>query len=554
MPTIQNMLSTAFAFHQSGFPGKAEPIYRQIIELTPKNTTALTLLGTACLQLKKHNEAISLFEKSLSIDPKQPDAWVNIGNAHLELDQHSLALSCYHQALFIKPDYIQVHLNCGNIYRDCGAQEQAITCYKKAAELQPSYTEAYNNLGLILWEMKKYDESIKQFKKALALSPSSPQIYNHLGRALGDNGDFSGAMSAYEKSIQLDTTSPAPYVGLGIVYYELSQHEKSLAYYDIALSKDPKNPDANFSKSTLLLLLGRLKEGWDLYEYRWKIKDRKKPVPPHASTPLTNTNEIRDKTILLQSEQGFGDIIQFTRYALVLKNKGASVIIETRPPLVRLLSSISPDITVITEENPSIVKADFYAPLMSLPGILGTDTIDSIPSPAPYLSVDKESINRWNSILGEKKFIRIGLVWSGSITHKGDHRRSIPVELLKPLIETGHEFHCLQKEIRPQDREHLSQMINIHLHDSHINNFSDTAALISLMDLVISVDTSTAHLAGALGKQTWVLLPQAPDYRWLLNRTDSPWYPTLRLFRQESGRNWQDVITTVRTALQTHFL
>lgn len=553
MQNIQSMLSTAFSFHREGLLNQAESIYRQLILLAPNSYEVLTLLGTACLQQGNISEAISLFERSISINQNQPDAWLNTGNAYLELGQHNLALSCYSNVLILKPDYAQVYMNCGNIHRDCGSQEQALACYKKASELMPGYPDPYDNAGIIFWEMKKFNESLEQFQKALALSPSDPKLYNHIGRTLSDMNRFDDAISAYEKAIELNPALPDPYVGLGILHYELAQYDKSLTYYDMALIQDPANPDANFSKGTLLLLLGQFADGWPLYESRIQFKDRVKPTLIPSSLPLENSCNVDGKTIILQSEQGFGDVIHFSRYALLLKQQGASVIIETRPPLVELLSSISPDIPVIPDGKSSEIHADYHAPLMSLPKIMGTNSLDSIPSFHPYLFADEDRITKWKHQLGEKKSARIGLVWSGSATHKGDLRRSISLEILAPLLAGGHEFHCLQKEIRPLDAELIAQGLNIHRHDAHIDSFSDTAALISLMDLVISVDTSVAHLAGALGKNTWVLLPKAPDYRWLLARSDSPWYPTLRLFRQKNRHDWAAVVAEVTTTLHSHF-
>ena len=300
--------------------------------------------------------------------------------------------------------------------------------------------------------------------------------------------------------------------------------------------------NAYWNKSLVELTLGNYEQGWKLFEWRWKSFS-KKCVREFSESLWLGDFSISGKTVLIYSEYGLGDVIQFCRYIKMIKDLGATVILEVDSPLVSLLSTLKTDVTII-EECSSLPAIDFQCPMMSLPLAFKT-TVESIPSDIPYLFVDVDKQRVWKERLGTKTKKRIGFVCSGSTIHKDDTKRSVPLHLLKPLLDLPFEFHLLQKEIRSDDEAFLAENSQIQTHQEDLIDFSDTAALIKEMDLVISVDTSVAHLAGALGCPVWILIAWKPDWRWLLDRTDSPWYPTATLFRQPEMGSWESVISDV---------
>jgi hypothetical protein len=324
----------------------------------------------------------------------------------------------------------------------------------------------------------------------------------------------------------------------------LGRVEDALGDLDRALDLAPGYAEAQWNKSTLLLLLGRYAEGWPLFESRWKTR-LLRPAFRSFGQPLWLGQPSAAASILLHAEQGYGDTIQFLRYAPLLTARGMQVMLELPPALIPLASGLRPGVAAY---RPGEAPATFdcHCPLMSLPLACGT-RLDSIPDSTPYLFPDAEREARWRELLGPRARLRIGIAWSGSPAHPQDRWRSIPLHVLAPLLELDHEYHVLQAEVRAEDRAALAVWPDLRRHGLH--DFADTAALIGEMDLVISADTAAAHLAGALGKPLWLLLPHVPDYRWLLGREDSPWYPTARLFRQDAHRDWNSVIARVRLAL-----
>jgi hypothetical protein len=298
------------------------------------------------------------------------------------------------------------------------------------------------------------------------------------------------------------------------------------------------------------LLRGEFAAGWALYEWRWKSQVLKQDAARRPSEPLwLGDAPVAGKTILVHPEQGFGDFIQFCRYVPQLEAMGARVILEVHAALMPVVATLATTATLVTKGRDALPPFDLHCPVLSLPHAFAT-TPETVPSTVPYLAADAEKIAAWESRLGEKIVPRIGLAWSGSPTHTNDHARSIPLALLEPLLALPIEFHSLQKEFRAADQAVLQGLAMLHTHAAQLADFSDTAALVATLDLVITVDTSVAHLAGAMGRPVWLLLPQIPDYRWMLERSDTPWYPTMRLFRQHKRGDWAGVIAEVAVALE----
>lgn len=472
------------------------------------NAQALLLL-----KMKKYKEALASFDKTITLKPDFLEAHINRGLILQQMGQHDEALASYAKAIALKPNYAQIYFNRGLTFQELGQHEKALTDYSKAIALKPDYATAYNNRGIVLQEMKHYAKALESFDKAIALNSLYAEAYNNRG----------------------------------FTFYCLGRYDNALANYDKAIATSPHYSEAYWNKGNIKLLLGEYEEGWPLYEWRWKRQGK-----PHARIfrePLWLGKEnLSGKTILIHAEQGLGDTIQLCRYVPILEKLGATILLEVQKSLVPLLAALKGANRVLAYGD-ALPEFDFHCPTMSLPLALQT-SLNTIPSTIPYLFPNQENLKIWKAHLGEKSRPRIGLSWSGSISHTNDSNRSMPLTMLAPILCDAFEFHCIQKDLRPRNQEFMEHS-RITSHTAELHSFLDTASLISEMDLIISVDTSAAHLAGALGKKLWLLLPFAPDFRWLDARKDSPWYPSACLFRQPDIDDWNSVIAKVNAELET---
>ena len=431
-----------------------------------------------------------------------------------------------------------------------GRLAQAARIYQSILQKNSKHVDTLNLYGVLLHQMKNFILAEKILQRASILKPSFPPVHTNLGNLLTDMKRYSEALTAFSRTIRLEPNNARAYSNLGVVFERLNRPDKALRNYDRAIELDPDYAEFYLNKSLTLLLWGELKEGWKLYEWRWKTKAQK-IFPREFSQPLWLGEEaIKEKTILLHSEQGLGDTLQFCRYTALVKARGARVLLQVQKPLVRLLGELEGVDAILTQED-ELPNFDCHCPLLSLPLAFQTD-IQSIPSVYRYVDADKILQEKWASRLGSKTKPRIGITWSGNSAHINDHNRSLPLAQLINYLPKNYEYFCLQKDIRDQDLDVLGGS-NIRRFSDKITDFAETAALCDLMDLVISVDTSVAHLAGALGKPTLVLLPYVPDWRWLLDREDSLWYSSVRLFRQERAGYWDPVLEKVKYALDTLF-
>ena len=461
------------------------------------------------MQIGQLRLSVEQLRKSLKILPNNPFAFNNLGSALRGLKQPDHAILNYDKALSLKPDYAEAHYNRGNALRDLHRPEEALASFHNALAIRPDYAEAYNNQGLTFQNLNRPEEALASFHKALAIRRDFAEAYNNQGLA----------------------------------FQQLNRSEEALASYDKALSLKPDYAEAYWNKSLILILMGQYLEGWELFEWRFKNEQLKHNYPPFTPPPWRGQTDIRGRKLLIHGEQGYGDVIQFCRYLPQVRALGADIILEVQQPLVPLVSTLNCPATVVAKGD-VLPEIDAYCPIMSLPFVFKT-TVETIPAEVPYLFSDKEKVKVWQKKLGPER-LRIGLTWSGSRDHKNDLNRSIWLKELLPLTDLPIEWHSLQKEYRQPDLEILEAHPEIRQHQDDLTDFSDAAALIECLDLVISVDTSTAHLAGALGKPVWILLPHAPDYRWMLDREDSPWYPSARLFRQSKAGDWAGVIQSVK--------
>lgn len=553
MTNLNDILQQAFGAHQAGRLDQAEAGYRAVLQHAPDTWSAITLLATIALQRGQWPQAIAGFRQSLALHAAQPDAQLNLGNALRETGQAELALACYEQSLAIQPSFVAAWVNQGNLLREMRRFTESVKSYQHALELQPDSADIYNNLGITHWEAGQFDAALKAYDAALQRAPDDASIWHNRGHVLRATGRYQDALHSDQHALQLRPGYLEAMLGCGDSLCEMRQYDAGLRYYEHAITLKPDYADAWWAKALTQLQQGDFKNGWENYEWRWQLKSRRAELTRYAGLQRWNGREsLQGKSILLHAEQGFGDAIQFCRYAIQLMRMGAAVTLEVRPPLLDLMQTLSTEIKVVAQDANEPSEHDFHCPLMSLPLALGT-TLQTIPADIPYLHADAAKRQHWLARLGPAERPRIGLVWSGSSTHKGDTARSIPLTQLQQLFTPHIEFHALQPDIRERDQAMLEGKLALHIHTQLLRDFSDTAALISQMDLILTVDTAVAHLAGAMGKAVWVMLPYSADFRWLLERDDSPWYPDMRLFRQARPHDWQQTLLDVGKAMEMHF-
>jgi len=505
----------ANALREMGQIDEALVHYRKALEIKPDQAGLYSNLGNLLQDLKRFDEALAAHEKALELKPDLPEAHNNRGNALRSLRRPGDALAAFERALELRPDYAEAHYNLGNALRDLGRAGEALAGFDRALELRPDYAEAHNNRGNVRQELRRFREAMAAYDRALELKPDYPEAHNNRGNALQELRRFGEAMAAYDQALELK----------------------------------PDYAEASWNKALLLLLRGEYGEGWRLFESRWRTEDSRLLVRTFRQPLWLGDADLRGKRILVHPEQGFGDALQMLRYVPLLLEREAEVFLEVPGPLVGLASEIPGVSDILTKGRP-LPDFDCHCPFMSLPLAFGT-RIDTIPADVPYLKTPAASLRKWGDRLGARKRPRIGLTWSGSTWHRSDRSRSIPLDRFRPLLDRDADFYSLQKEYRDPDREWLAAEPRIRDFSGEILDFSDTAGLVEQLDWIITVDTAVAHLAGALGKEVWILIAYSPDYRWLLDREDSPWYPTARLFRQTAPDDWDSVIDRIAIEIES---
>lgn len=502
-------------------------------------------------------ETIPLYRAFLQSVPEEPETLNNLGVALKETGQYDEALAVFDKALALAPDFKEALSNKGMTLRRLKRSEEAAGVLERAVALDPSYVFALSNLGNALRDLGRLAEAEDRFRAALALAPDFAQGYSNLGNVLKDQGRLEEAFALYARAQALAPSfADAPY-NKGCILHEQGRLDAAAAAYKQALACQPDYADAHWNLAHLKLLNGDFEGGWRDYEWRW----RKTGALAHGySAPLWDGGDLAGRTILLHAEQGLGDSLQFVRYAPMVKAKGGRVVLSVPKPLVRLFRLSMPEIDeIVAQGDPAPLPPHHCrAPLMSLPLLFGT-RLETVPAKVPYLAAAPDQAASWAARVGEiaqgKK--KIGLVWAGSPrpdladAHAVDQRRSMRLEQFAPLagIEGVHFFSLQKGEgTALQAQTPPAGMALADLMDE-ARDFADTAAFVAALDLVIGVDTSVIHLAGGMGKPVWVLSRFDGCWRWLLERADSPWYPTLRLFRQKRPADWENVVAEVKAAL-----
>ena len=502
--------------------------------------------GAVLLQLKRFEDALTAFDKAIAMGLTHPIGRFNRGLALMALNRPQDALASYDDAIARQPEYADAYVNRGLTLETLERPEDALASYEQAIAINADLQEAYLNRGALLSRLGRTKEAVSAYDAMLNRWPDSAAAYNNRGAAHKSLGALEKALADFERAGALATDDANLHDNRGNTLQAMGRFDAAMAAYDDALTVDPKSRRAAFSKATLLLLQGRLDQGWPLYEARERyFTPRGTDAAGAWQQPQT---DIAGKSVLLYDDQGMGDAIQFARFLGELKARGAEPLLMVRASMQRLMQGLDPTVTLLTLDDPA-PPHDLHAPLASLPYLLG---MTEIPAATPYLAAEPERIARWQKKIGAKGF-RIGVCWQGKTGGRNDPDRSFPLTALAPLAALpGVRLISLQKGEGEEQLAELEMKVEELStdFDAGADAFVDSAAAMQTLDLVISCDTSIAHLAGALGRPVWVALKQVPEWRWQLAREDSPWYPSMRLFRQARRGDWKTVFTAMAERLK----
>jgi tetratricopeptide (TPR) repeat protein len=583
---LHDDIQRARALHQRGMLADAETIYQSVLRRQPGNHEVLHLAGLLAVQagraeqgvaligkalrvngrsaaahtdlgaalgsLRRYADALASHDRAIALKPDYAKAHYNRGLALANLRRPADALASFDQAIALKPDYAEAHCNRAVLLAELGRPADALASHDRAIALKPDYVRAYYNRGVVLADLHRHTEALASYDRTIALSPDHADAYANRGVVLAYLLRHEEALESCDRAIALRPDDAAAHANRGVVLADMQRHEQALASYDRAIALRPEWAEAHRNQSHSWLALGHLERGWHLHEWR-KRCDRPAGNRAFPQPVWLGQESIEGKRLFIHREQGLGDTIQFCRYALLAQARGARVVMSAQGPLRRLLGTLGPDIEVIGSDE---VPGDFdcHCPMMSLPLAFGT-TLETIPHPTRYLAADPATVAAWRRRLALLPGLRVGLCWAGNprpdqpSAHLIDRRRSTALAQYAPLAQVaGACFVSLQKG--EPAAQAAGARLPLHDWTDALDDFADTAALIEALDLVITVDTSVAHLAGALGKPVWILNRFDSCWRWFLYRYDSPWYASARLFRQPAHGDWDSVIAAVAAALR----
>ena len=516
--------------------------FDKAIAIQPRYAAALVNRGIALGALHRHAEAVMSYDRALAIWPDSIEALTRRAVALLVLKRHAEAVASYDRALALKPDLADAHNNRATALIELKRYEEALASCDRALALDPDYVEAHYNRGAALNDLKRPREALASYERVLAINPDHVEALNNRGIALDEMGRHEEALTSYAQAMRLRPDYAEALNNRGTALIELNRCTEAMASYDAALALSPDYVECHWNRSLLLLRLGRFDEGFREYEWRRK---RDAWEPRTFAGPEWTGSSAAGKRLLFYSEQGLGDTIQFARFAGAVAAASGHVILEVQPPLCGLLGTIE-GVTVVRKGDP-LPAFDAHLPLMSLPRVLG-----SIPG-GRYLAAEPERVEAWSSRLPSDRF-KVGIVWQGNPRAGSEKGRSIPLRAFAPLAAIpGVHFVSLQKNEGAEQLRDLPASMAVgtlgEAFDAGPDAFLDAAAVLMNLDLVITSDTAMAHLAGALGRPTWIALQRVPDWRWMLDRDDTPWYPTARLFRQGRSGDWDGVFAEIAAEL-----
>ena len=559
MSKIESTLQEAVTACAGGDLGRGQRLCRQVLEMRPGQFEALSMLGFIAARTGRMTEAADWLGRAIAAKPADVAAQSNLGFVLQQLGRLEEALACYDAALRLDPNASGTLSNRGYVLRLLNRFDEALESCDRAIALAPNFAQAHNNRGTVLQELSRFGEALESYRRAVQLDPNFARAHNNCGTALQRLGRQEEALASYELAVEIDPGFAEAHNNRGALLRELGRPEAAIACFDRAIAARQDYAEAYWNKSLALLHLGDYDRGWELFEWRWK-QPRGASLRRTFPQPLWLGDEpIAGKTVLLHAEQGLGDTIQFCRYAKPLAELGARVVLQVPGPLLTLLATLD-GVSQLVKEGGPLPSFDYHCPLMSLPYAMRTE-VATIPAPRAYLAADPKKSREWKQRLGAKHGLRVGLVWSGGFPpnqpelRELHERRNMDPSLLAQLKNDRVEFYSLQKgEPAESDLARLeaAQWAGPQIIDfaGELRDFSDTAALAANLDLVITVDTSTAHLCGALGRPTWILNRFDSCWRWLHGHTDSPWYPTARIYAQQQPGDWVGVLEKVRADLE----
>ena len=545
-PAVLARFQVAREYQKAGALQQAQQAYEDILTQEPAHAGSLHMLGLILAQTGQAQQGVDLLCRALELEPHNAQAYYGLGFAMCKLKQFAAGIECYDTAMSLRPQFAEAACDKGSALIELNRCLEAVESFDLAIGWRPDYAEAYVYRGNAFRGLQEDALAVQSFEAGLAINPAFASGHLNLGNALLAQGDYEGALASYDRTIALRPGDAMAYSNRSGVLKHLHRFEEALRSCERAVALAPDFAFGHWNHSLLLLLLGDLRAGFEKYHMRWQT-DTFQVIRRNFPQPMwLGQEDLKGQTVLIHTEQGLGDTIQFARYAQVLADRGARVVFEVEPALYDLLRTL-PGVDTLVRQRDPLPAFDLYCPLMSVTIGCGT-TLETVPSAVPYLRSNPAKVWGWQGRLGPKNRPRVGLVWSGSTTHQADHLRSLALTELLDALPDGFDYVSLQKEIRPGDMAAVQASGMAHFGDDLLS-MDDTAALCACMDLVIAVDTSVAHLAGALGLPVWVLLPHMPDWRWLLDRSDSPWYPSARLYRQQQRSDWSAPLAQVQADL-----
>ncbi len=544
--------------YQLGHAREAVLLINEALRLDPANAAAQGNLGCVRQTLGDFPAAMASFDRAIALDARYADGYYNRANLHKDLRRWAEALTDYDQAIAVKPNFAQAHNNRGAVLEKLARPDESLLSYERAIAADAGFAAAHLNRGILLHTLDRPDEALPSCTRAIAIRPDYAEAHAARGVMLRELRCLQDALQSFEHALALKPDDADAHSNRGVVLHDLGRPAAAIASFDRAIAISPEHPLAHFNKSMSCLLEGDFERGWREHEWRWRTAAGARDAARFATKSWLGEEAIGGKTILLHAEKGLGDTMQFCRYAKPLAELGAIVIVEVQEPLRTLMSGLD-GVTAVLARGEPLPSFDQHCPMLSLPLAMNT-TLATIPAHVPYIVSDACKRREWQARLGAKQRRRVGIVWAGGFRPDEpdqlsmSRRRNVPLALFAALEHPGIEFVSLQK-----GRQAESELAQAHAEgwagpvisewSDLLVDFSDTAALVEQLDLVISVDTATAHLAGAMGKPVWLLNRFDTCWRWLRARLDSPWYPSMRIFRQERDGDWPGVMEHVRAAL-----
>jgi tetratricopeptide (TPR) repeat protein len=545
---IAKTMQDAVALHRQGRLREAERLYARVLKAAPAYFDALHLCGLCKAQSGQMGEAHRLMAAALKINAKAPDAWMNFANVLHALKRDGEALAALDKALALRPGDADALAKRGNALVALDRPLEALAAFDAALARNPRHGDALIGHGIARAALGEAGEALADFDAALKLAPGHPAALYNRGNALFELGRYAEALAAFDTALAAVPDHVAALNNRGRALQALNRHAEAVASFEKAIALRKDYADAHSNRALSLLTLGDLARGFAEYEWRWKRTGITDTRRNYRGALWLGEYPLAHKTILLHAEQGLGDTIQFARYVPLLRRAGATVVLEVQPALKELFATLPGAAAVVARGEP-LPAYDVHCPLGSLPHALATAP-DSIPAKLPYLQADDARIARWRPVLDTLPGTRVALTWAGNPTHANDRNRSIDAELLEPLLAIeGVSFVSLQRDLRRGDEAWLARHPRLRALGMELNDLADSAAVLALCDLTIAVDTALAHLAGAMARPVWVMLPFSPDWRWALAGDVSPWYPQAQLYRQPALGDWASVVATLRNAL-----